>query len=57
MTADPTLKMTDAEFARSIDGRAIPYWSHLWPRIGELQRKGLLRVKVLNRYMGEVHRA
>lgn len=44
----------DIHFAREVSGHTIPHWSHAWPRIAELQRAGLLRVRVINRWMAEV---
>jgi hypothetical protein len=46
-------RMSDIALARALDGKQIPHWSALWPRIGELQRRGLLRVNVLSRWMAE----
>lgn len=49
-----TPSQDDIAFAREIDRHSIPHWSNAWSRIGELQRAGLIRVRVLNRWMAEV---
>lgn len=46
-------RMGDVALARALNGKEIASSSYLWPRIGELQRKGLLRVRVINRYVAE----
>lgn len=51
--ANPTTA-DDIDFAREIDKQSIPFWSTAWPRIGDLQRAGLVRVRVINRWMAEV---
>lgn len=44
----------DIAFAREVDRHTIAWWSPAWPRINELSRAGLLRVRAVNRYMAEV---
>jgi hypothetical protein len=44
----------DIDFAREVDRHTIPHWSHAWPRINALSRRGLVRVRPLNRWMAEV---
>ena len=36
--------------AAVLDGVRVADWSAHWPRIGELQRRGLVRVKILTRW-------
>lgn len=47
-------RLDDIAFAREIDKHTVPHWSVAWPRINELSRAGLLRVRPINRWMAEV---
>lgn len=44
----------DIDFAREISGHTVPYWSTSWPRISQVQRAGLVRVRVISRWLAEV---
>jgi hypothetical protein len=46
-------RMNDVALARALNGKTVDSTSYLWPRIGELQRKGLLRLRVISRYAAE----
>jgi muconolactone delta-isomerase len=52
-TAARRFRADDIAFARELDKKSVMHWSHAWPRIGELQRAGLLRVRPINRWVAE----
>lgn len=51
---DAAMMKDDIDFAREVHQHSVPHWSGAWPRINELSRKGLVRVRPLSRWMAEV---
>lgn len=47
----------DIAFARSLDRHTVMHNSHIWPRISELHRAGLVKVTVLNKFLAEIDAA
>jgi hypothetical protein len=53
-TEGPAGGLPDFDLSVELIGKIVPYWSHAWPRINELSRKGLLRVLALDKFKAEI---